>query len=426
MNLREALVLNTGGFLAPGFKERAFSFGAAGRDRLERFNSLLPRARAGLPAYDAACGEALGAETRLASIGELSRLPILGRGDLSGYAGGSALARLESGGTGSSGRVETRLDFSGVAARYAALLSVLKETGWRMGEKIAAFHPVEYGYFQNFGAMARAGQFGRMAFEFLQQYVLYRLVHNRKNLYYDRGIFSGSAAAGALAESAASENPALIITRPDALMAVLKSLRGAPPLRFKGLKAVLTVGTALGETVRREVKEKLGVDVFNMYASTELGYIALSCRHSGGWLHVDEAGHILETGEGGSLICTDLDNALMPLLRYDTGDIGELAARACPCGRSGPLLKVRGRKKSGLETAGGTIYEAELIDRVFPSDLPFFQLDASAGRIILPPGSGEEQLSLIRTLLALPAGSYSAAGPGNFRISSSGKFCYLP
>ena len=425
MNLRESLVLNAGGLLASGFKERASSFGAAGRDRLERLNFLLARARAGLPAYDAACGGPPGA-AGLVSVADLSKLPLLGRADLSGYSGGGALARLESGGTGSSGRVETRLDFGAVAARYAALLSALKETGWRMGEKTVAFHPVEYGYFRNLGAMAGAGQFGRMAFEFLQQYVLYRLVHNRKNLHYDRGVFSGGGAARALAESAASENPALIITRPDALMAVLKSLRGAPPPRFKALKAVLTVGTALGETVRREARERLGVEVFNMYASTELGYVALSCRHSRGWLHADEAGHILETGAGGSLICTDLDNALMPLLRYDTGDIGELSARACPCGRSGPMLKVRGRGKSGIATAGGTIYEAELIDRVFPSDLPFFQLDASARRMILPPECGEEKVSLIRTLLDLPAGSYGAARSENFKISSSGKFSYLP
>ena len=44
MNLRESLVLNAGGLLASGFKERASSFGAAGRDRLERLNFLLTRA----------------------------------------------------------------------------------------------------------------------------------------------------------------------------------------------------------------------------------------------------------------------------------------------------------------------------------------------------------------------------------------------
>lgn len=422
MSFREKLALKAGGLLLEGFEERAASFGAGG-GRLERLNALLAAARASSPDYDKACAVA-GLGGALLSEAELTKLPLLGREALRAYPGGAALASLESGGTGGSGKVETRLDLEAVAARYAALLSVLKAAGWKMGDKTAAFHPAEYGYFNNFPKLLAGGRFGKLFFEFFQQYLLYRLVHNRKNLHYEGRIFSEPAAAEALLESALREDPVLLITRPDALMAVLKSRRGRPFPRFKRLKAVLTVGTALGETVRVEAGEKFGAEVLNMYASTELGYVALSCRHSGDWLHVDEGRHIAEEA-GGELVVTDLDNRLMPMLRYATGDAGESRERACLCGHSGPMLKVRGRKNGSVETGGGRLYEAEVIDRVFPSSLPFFQLDLSGRELLLPPGSGPGTAAEILGLLGLPPGSFKPSAAGNLRLPSSGKFSFL-
>jgi len=424
MNLREKFALAAGGILLKGFEERAASFGA-GSGRLERLNLLLEKARASAPGCEEACAAAGIGKGGLASERELYKLPLTGRETLRAYSGGAALASLESGGTGGSGRVETRLDLAAVVARYAALLSVLKETGWEMGGKTAAFHPAEYGYFNNFGKLLSGGKFGKLVFEFFQQYVLYRLVHNRKNLYYDKSIFTDPAAAWALLASALREDPVLIITRPDALMAVLKSLRGKPRPAFRRLKAVLTVGTALGETVRREAAEVLGAKVFNMYASTELGYVALSCSRSGDWLHADEGRHIAEAAPGGELLVTDLENRLMPMLRYATGDAGEVRERACTCGRSGLMLKVHGRIKKYLVAGDEKLYESGIIDRTFPSALPFFQLDQAGNAIILPPGTPLSAAAEIRELLALPAGSYSEARSGSFTISSSGKFSFL-
>lgn len=423
MSLREKLLLKAGALLLDGFEERAASFAAGGGGRLEKLNLLLAAARASVPGYAEACSAA-GIAGALSSEAELSKLPLTGR-DTPRSCAGLALASLESGGTGGSGRVETRLDLKAVAARYAALLSVLKATGWKMGDKTAAFHPVEYGYSNNLRKLLSGGQFGKIVFEFFQQYLLYRLVHNRKNLYYDGRIFSDMAAAGALAESALREDPVLLITRPDALMAALKSLRREPRPAFRKLKAVLTVGTVLAETVRREAEEKLGVKVFDMYASTELGYVALSCRHSDGWLHADEGSHIAEAAADGELVVTDLDNRLTPMPRYATGDFGEVRERACLCGRVGLMLRVRGRKKNYAETAGGKLYEAELIDRVFPSSLPFFQLDQAGKRLLLPPGAAPGAAAEIAGLLGLPAGSYSPAAEERLRISSSGKFSFL-
>jgi len=426
MNLRKKAVLAAGTLLRRDFSAIAGAFGGGERGDLAVLNDRLGRARRLLPEYDAACAAALKGSGSLASMEDFRRLPLMGRSELAAYSGRGALASLKSGGTGSAGHVETRLDTGAVAARYAALLAVLETAGWRMGDKTAALHPREYAFFENLPARLAAGKFGGALFEFFQQYLLYRLVHNRKNVYYGGDIFSSPEAALALTEAAASERPVLLITRPDALMAVLRALRGRTLPGFKRLKAVLTVGTALGDTVRAEAQERLGAEVFNMYASTELGYAALSCPRSNGWLHADQAGHILERAGDGELVCTDLDNALAPVLRYRTGDIGELAEGACACGVSGPLLKFRGRKGRFTDAAGGRLYEAELIDRVFGTGLPFFQLDAASSSILLPQGAGEKEAAAVREALGLLPGAYGAVGAGNLKISASGKFCFLP
>lgn len=424
MNLREALILRAGSALVPGFAGRAAAFGEGGGDRLARLNLLLSRARALLPAYDKAC-EAAGIAGPLSSPDDISRLPVMDRTLAAGYSGGAALATLRSGGTSGAAGAETRLGREAVLLRYAALLSALKTAGWRMGERVIALHPAEYGYLENLPSMLASLHLGRAAFEFFQQGLLYRVFHNRSNLIYRGSLFTSEREAAALAARAAAAGPRLLISRPDALMAVLKSMRAAGSPRFEGLRAVLTVGTALGASVRREAEERLGAPVFNMYASTELGYMALSCSSGGEWLHADGAGHILEAGPD-CLLCTDLDNDLAPLIRYATGDAGELRAGGCACGRGGPMLRVLGRAGKFVETGEGRLYEAALIDKVFTSDLAFFQLDREAGTIMLPPGSAPSAADETIERLGLPRGGWKTAPVPGLRLPPSGKFCYLP
>ncbi|OGR45284.1 MAG: hypothetical protein A2X35_03295 [Elusimicrobia bacterium GWA2_61_42] len=427
MNPRERLVLKTGELLSPGFAARAKVFGAGRAGRLERFNLLLSRARAALPAYDGACASALDGRPGLAALDEISKLPVLGRADVAGYAGGGALARLESGGTSLSGRVETALDLNGVLLRYAGLLSVLGEAGWAMGRRTAALHPVEYGYFNNFGGLLRSGAYGKIVFEFFQQYVLYGLFHNRKNIYYDRGVFQAEDAALDLLRRAAGGEPEFLIARPDVLGAGLAAARRGKLPPFRKLKAVLTVGTALGEEVRAAASEMLGAQVYNMYASTELGYVALGGPGCEGWLHVDEGDHLVETGPGNELIVTDLNNRVTPMLRYATGDVAWLERRRCPCGREGLMLKPRGRKGKFLETAaGGRLYEAEAASLAFASGLPLFQFSAGKNEVRLAlNGKPAPGAAAITAALGLPEGRCVLLPGANFEIPASGKFSFI-
>lgn len=434
MGIREKTILAAGNLLMKDFSSRAASFGAGPMEPLRRFNELLALARSGLPAYDAACSAAGLGPQGAACLADIKKVPVLTRAAMAAgenrLSGHRALARLESGGTGRSGRLETALSLDAVAGRYAALLSVLGTTGWRMGGATAALHPAEYGYFQNFGKMLRAGAFPKMAFEFFQQYLLYRAFHNRVNVYYGGEIFSSDEAARRMLRAAQARDPELLITRPDALMALLRVADGGRP--FGRLKAVLTVGTALAGTVREEAARKLGAEVFNMYASTELGYIALGGAACGGWLHVDEAGYLVENEPGRGLLVTDFNNRLTPMLRYETGDCAEISGGACACGRQGLRLKLRGRMRAGLkDRAGAELRETDIIDRTAGAGLPFFQLLAGKDGLELllgrsRAGKETETARAVEAALGLDAGAIGRPRASGFSLPPSGKFCFLP
>ncbi len=125
------------------------------------------------------------------------------------------------------------------------------------------------------------------------------------------------------------------------------------PLQRVGVRGVFVTGEYLREEWRALISSTFGCPVANGYGGRESGFIAHECP--AGRLHitadrlvveiVDAAGNVLDAGESGEIVVTHFDTPEMPLLRYRTGDIGVLAADACPCGRTLPVLaRVDGRK----------------------------------------------------------------------------------
>jgi phenylacetate-CoA ligase len=69
---------------------------------------------------------------------------------------------------------------------------------------------------------------------------------------------------------------------------------------------------------------------------------------------VDTQGTQLDDEEG-TILATTLHNYAMPLIRYDTGDIGRATDDECPCGRRQRLLaEIVGRSVDVLTTPEGT------------------------------------------------------------------------
>jgi phenylacetate-CoA ligase len=109
------------------------------------------------------------------------------------------------------------------------------------------------------------------------------------------------------------------------------------------------------------------VRCFDMYGFAEAGVIAVSCAEAGN-LHLDDDALVevvdpstdstLETSAAGELVVS-LDNPGFPLLRFATGDLVEIDAAACPCGRRG-VLHVLGRTGESVRVKGMLLHASQL------------------------------------------------------------------
>ncbi len=135
-------------------------------------------------------------------------------------------------------------------------------------------------------------------------------------------------------------------------------------------KGVITSAGTLYPEIRSVIQKAFNAPVFNRYGSREVGDVACSCERNEG-LHVDVIHNYVEIldknlkpckpNETGKIYVTTLNNYSMPLIRYDIGDLGTVAADIkCSCGRGLPLIKsVEGREMSVFKTRDGRLIPGE-------------------------------------------------------------------
>lgn len=121
----------------------------------------------------------------------------------------------------------------------------------------------------------------------------------------------------------------------------------------------------LYEKDRALIEKTFQCNIFNRYGSREFGSVMQECpeHHN---LHVfstnffveivNEDGQWVSEGEQGKLIITNFDNKLMPLIRYDTGDLATHTQKLCKCGRGFPLVQsINGRETDFVKTKTGKL-----------------------------------------------------------------------
>lgn len=131
-----------------------------------------------------------------------------------------------------------------------------------------------------------------------------------------------------------------------------------------GLCAIIVSAETLYDEWRTVIESSLKVPVYNRYGGRDIHFVAQECPSRKG-LHINSENVLVEIirdgrpaspGELGEIVVTRLDNFAMPFIRYRSGDLGVMAAHACDCGRSLPLLeKVEGRVQDAIVTADGRI-----------------------------------------------------------------------
>ena len=104
--------------------------------------------------------------------------------------------------------------------------------------------------------------------------------------------------------------------------------------------------------------------VFNQYGSREIPNIACECLHGNQHVFTDMVylESVREDDED-KLIVTSLTNRIMPMIRYDIGDVGRLMDGDCPCGSPFPLVEMGVCRSNDLikSASGKTVYPSYFI-----------------------------------------------------------------
>lgn len=135
-------------------------------------------------------------------------------------------------------------------------------------------------------------------------------------------------------------------------------------------KGIVTSAGTLYPSMRKVIEEVFGCRVFNRYGSREVGGIACSCGeedklHLSVWNHyveiLDDTMQPVEDGKIGKVYITTLNNRIMPLIRYEIGDIASGIEWNHNCAKHPtPLLKgLEGREMSVVFTRDGKIIPGE-------------------------------------------------------------------
>jgi len=133
------------------------------------------------------------------------------------------------------------------------------------------------------------------------------------------------------------------------------------------INTIICYGEALPKTAHQKLKKIFNTNIVSLYSNQENGLLAVECVENKEF-HVNSASFYIELlkmdsddpvsiGESGRIVVTDLFNHAMPLIRYDTGDIGVWKKEA-ECGWSTQvfssiqgqiidiILDTKGNKKS--------------------------------------------------------------------------------
>lgn len=140
-------------------------------------------------------------------------------------------------------------------------------------------------------------------------------------------------------------------------------------------RAVITSAETLFPSMRQTIEEAFGCEVFDFYASREIGGMASECEwHSGYHISVENVavefiqnGEQVAAGEKGVIFLTSLRNYGMPLIRYEVGDVGVPRGDLCECGRGLPLVSsISGRVSDFMAVYDQAIGKVIPVGPIYP------------------------------------------------------------
>jgi phenylacetate-CoA ligase len=139
------------------------------------------------------------------------------------------------------------------------------------------------------------------------------------------------------------------------------------PIQFKS-KSIITISETLNPYTKLATKKYFGITPLSRYSNNESGIMAQQMNSEDVKFRINESSYVIEIldlnkdeklpyGESGRIVITDLYNFAIPLIRYDTGDIGilELDIDGRPF-----LTEILGRRVDQLYDTKGNIISSHL------------------------------------------------------------------
>jgi len=165
-------------------------------------------------------------------------------------------------------------------------------------------------------------------------------------------------------------------------------------LPIPDIKLVLTSYQYTSKIQKRAIKNIFNADVYNTYSATELAGSSIGVECSEGRWHVREDQSILEfVNEGGeaankevgSILVTTVSNRVMPLFRYNVGDLAEPVDIQCDCPLSDwRCFEFHGRKSDAIEIDGKHLTTKNVDDIISEfTGIDFYRFTETSCRVFL-------------------------------------------
>ena len=169
-------------------------------------------------------------------------------------------------------------------------------------------------------------------------------------------------------------------------------------------------------STKKLIAESWGAKCYDHAGATEVGAFGFECQTQPGAIHVNEkefiaevidpnSGEATRAGEKGELVITNLGRIGSPVIRYRTGDLVQLRAQPCPCGRPFIMLEggVLGRADDMVVIRGVNVFPSaiENVMREFP-EVEEFRVETCERqamrelKLIVEPGSGQDSSPALR------------------------------
>ncbi|MBR2305047.1 MAG: phenylacetate--CoA ligase [Ruminococcus sp.] len=127
------------------------------------------------------------------------------------------------------------------------------------------------------------------------------------------------------------------------------------------------------EKMRKNIAEKLGIELYDIYGLTEIygPGIGINCEHNTGMHYWDDyiyievidpkTGEPVPDGEQGKIVITTLVKEGAPLIRYRTHDLSRIIPGECPCGSCFPRIgTIMGRTDDMMKIKGVNVFPSQI------------------------------------------------------------------